>query len=281
MFYVSTSGGGVKKISSDGSEVADIATYPGPGGLAVDGSGNVFVADGASSIFRITSNGSSSVFASGLPANIGGLAFDANGLLYAASNSTHSQVGTIFDGAFHPLTITGGFEPAYSAAGLAFDAAGYLYVTNISQYGSNPNSLLRLAPPALQGGDWEASVVHTFGVNSQPSGVTLDSSGNIYVTLFNEHVIVKLFPNGTIDSSFNPSGLAFPTDIVFAEGNLYVTSLGNFNISQITLDGTVSSFASLGSQGSFITYSAVPEPSALALTALAGAAIWGLHRRKR
>ena len=93
-----------------------------PAGLAFDGSGNLFESDiDSGNIYKFTSGGTKTTFASGLARPIG-LAFDSSGNLFEADRDS----GTIFK--FTPSGMKTTFATGLSKPiGLAFDSLGNLY----------------------------------------------------------------------------------------------------------------------------------------------------------
>lgn len=94
-----------------------------------------------------------------------------------------------------------------------------------------------------------------------PAGIAADYAGNLYVADRKNHLIRKIsgetvstyagngsagFKNGAaLSASFNE-----PSDIAIdIKGNVYVADLGNHCIRKISTDGTVSTFAGSGKQG--------------------------------
>ena len=139
--YVSSGGQSIVQVSSTGvvSPFATLAAGSGPLGLAFDGSGNLYVADGDPSnpnrIDKITPGGVVSLFAT-LPA--GGfsldLAFDGSGNLYESDFDTDQIRKITPAGAVSTFaTLTNNSEPA----GLAFDGSGNLYAACCSTHESS------------------------------------------------------------------------------------------------------------------------------------------------
>src|SRR5580658_364464 len=82
---------------------------------------------------------------------------------------------------------------------------------------------------------------------SQPEYLTIDGSGNLYVTNFGDGIVSKISPAG-VTSTF-ASGFSQPTGIALdGNGNLYVASNSPANtctIEKITSSGTVSAFTTI------------------------------------
>jgi DNA-binding beta-propeller fold protein YncE len=77
---------------------------------------------------------------------------------------------------------------------------------------------------------------------SSPSGVAVDSSGNVYVGDQGNNLVSKITPGGSVSTLAtglnNPRGVA-----VDSSGNVYVADQNNNRIAKITPGGSVSNFA--------------------------------------
>ena len=151
-----------------------------PQGVAVDGNGNVYVADTMNFVIRkITSGGVSSTLA--------GLA-----------------------GTFGTLDGMGSAARFNCPVGLAVDGSGNLYVTDYN------NDTIREVSPAgvvttIAG--WPGIWGSTDGTGSaalffQPTGITIDGSGNLYVVDSGNGAIRKLTVSGTNWTSTTVAGTA-------------------------------------------------------------------------
>ncbi len=215
-------GDGRSGYAGDGG-VATAAQLEYPDGIAVDASGNVYVADMTANVVRVIA---------------------PNGII-----STYAGQGT--------AGYTGDGGAAIQAQlntpmGLALDSAGNLYIAdsgnNAVRKVSKSGSIATVAGNGSLGysGDGGAA---TAAALDQPEGVTVDPSGLLYIAdTFNNRVrVVSL--GGTIQtaagtgiSSYSgdggaaaTAGLFLPTDVTTdGGGNLYIADYGNSRIRQVT-----------------------------------------------
>ncbi len=186
------------------------ALFDGPQGLAVDGSGNLYIADaGNNRVREITANGIvSTVAGSANPGFSGdggnatgaqlldpnGVAVDANGNFYIA-DSGNNRVRKVTGGTITTIAgdgtpqSNGDGESSTSAevnqpVGVAVDAAGNLYV---AEYGSglirkvNSAGLIYTVAGSSRGfgGDGGSAIAAQL---TNPSAVAVDSFGNLYIS---------------------------------------------------------------------------------------------------
>src|SRR5439155_2371482 len=216
-----------------------------PEGMAFDSSGNLYVTNFAgNSIEKFSPTG----IDLGVFANTGldgpfAVAFDSSGNLYVAN--AHTGGNQFTPGYIEKFSSTGtdlgvfantGDDPQY----LAFDSMGTLYVIN----GNYTNYVSKIAP------DGSSSI---FANYISASGLSFDSAGNVYVSRFFSHDIVKFSSTGTFLGGF-AGGFGGPTGQVFdGQGNMYVADTVDNRISKITPAGTVYFFANTNSSTSYLT----------------------------
>jgi sugar lactone lactonase YvrE len=243
------------------------------GGLAVDSSGNLYVAwqptTGTPFIEKYTPAGAGSLFATLLPGSVGpqGMAFDSNGNLYVAAFS---------GGGIQKITPGGTVSPfanVVNPTGVAISPIkGNVYTVS----GVTAGSVLEITP----GG----TVSPFFNVRAGQNQLAFDRAGNLYaVDPSDSTTIDEITPTGSVipfaTHAVPPSsvgGLAFDS-----LGNLYASTLGNETIVRIAPNGAVSPFASFSSdffpQFLAVQPAAVPEPAGPVLFATGLLVLLGLR----
>jgi sugar lactone lactonase YvrE len=225
---VSTLAGTVGQIGwTDGP--GSTAQFSDPMGVATDGAGNVYVADSSNSAIRlILPTGVVSTYA-GSPSNGG------------SGDGTGSAAQFVF-----PLAI-------------ASDGNGNLFVVD-----SITQTLRKIAPgavvttlagsPRLVG---SADGVGSAARFNNPSGVTVDGNGNIYVADFSNYTVRKVTPagvvttlagvalqRGTTDGAGNLARFGYVAAIITdAAGNLFVGDVGYNTIRKVDTGANVTTFA--------------------------------------
>jgi uncharacterized protein (TIGR03437 family) len=207
-----------------------------PAGLASDLAGNLFLADSQDNRVR---------------------RLDASVTIStAAGNGTSSGYGC--EGCLATLT------PLDSPQGVAADAHGNLFIAD-----THHNRVIRVDP---------GGAIHTISGTGTPgnlddaalselqgpTGLALDSDGNLYIADSGNHRIRMLTPAGTIStvagsgvSGFSGDGgpaadaeLNSPAAVaVDSAGNLYIADSGNNRIRMVTPDGNISTLAGTGTDG--------------------------------
>jgi len=228
------SSGNVTTVAGDGNATfadgnSTTASFKYPTGVALDGSGNIFVSDyGNNKIRKIDTSGNVTTVA-------------GTGVMgFADGNSTTAKFG----------------QPT----GVALDGSGNIFVAD---YGSNKirkiDSSGNVTTVAGDGTATFADGNSTTASFKDPYGVALDSSGNIFVSDTHNHRIRKIDINGNVTTvagtgnatfadgnsttaSFNnPTGIA-----VDSSGNIFVADWLNNRIRKIDTSGNVTTIAGTG-----------------------------------
>jgi DNA-binding beta-propeller fold protein YncE len=214
-----------------------------PSGVAVDSSGNVYVADTQNhQIKKLTpSSGSpptytvSTILGTGLNYPYG-VAVDSAGNVYVADSNNH-QIKKLTPSSGSPPTYTVSTILAtglYSPEGVAVDSGGNVYVAD-----THNQAIKKLTPSSGSSPTYTVSTILATGL-SFPRGVAVDSGGNVYVSDLHNHAIKKLTlssgtpPTYTVSTILN-TGLYFPTGVaVDSAGNVYVADSDNNQIKKLT-----------------------------------------------
>ena len=207
-----------------------------PAGVAVDGNGNVYIADTANShVRKVASGGAISTVAGG------------SGPGYSGDGGSGSSALLSFP------------------TGLAADGAGNLYIADTLNSAirklSTSGNITTIAGTGLQGYSGDGNQASAAQLN-YPQGVAVDSLGNVYIADTGNNRVRKVTAGGVITTvagnglaGYSGDGgpatqaqLANPTGIVVdAAGNLFVSDAGAF-VRKIAA-GTITTVAGNGTQG--------------------------------
>ena len=196
-----------------------------------------------------------------------GIAVDGAGELYVADSSNHTirkvsaagVVTTLAGSAKGNADGAGNVARFESPSGVAVDNRGTLYVADSGNHTirkvTSQGTVTTLA--GLAGAKGSQDGTGDSARFNYPYGVALDGTGNIYVTDYSDHTVRKVTPGGIVttltgkagepDSSdgaaeaarfWKPQGIA-----VDNQGAVYVCDGGNNTIRKITSSGVVSTLA--------------------------------------
>jgi uncharacterized protein (TIGR03437 family) len=236
-------GTGSPGYSGDGVASLSLLNYP--TALAVDHQGTVYIADSGNHLIRkVVSGQLTSIARAALPT---GLAFDGVSTLFVADHSA-TEILEI------PLSSGIATAMSVSATDLAYGNNGSLYVADmtiarrVSLYGA---AVVIAGPGNLAEGDGGPA---TQARLNHPTGLALDSIGNLYIADGANNRIRRVGLDGTITTlagtgSAGNTGdggaaalatLNGPSSVRFdAFGNLYVADTGNARIRMVTPGGLI------------------------------------------
>jgi hypothetical protein len=209
-------------------------TFGVPQKVAVDGSGNIFLADsGGGKLWEIPSGGSPTQIATGLAFGTPyGFAIDGAGNLFVG-DTDHSRIVEILAPGYATINNV---SPVLVAAplGLAVDASDNIYVAEASSGGAS-------AVEEVTAASSYSSVKLLSSSFTKAFGIAVDASGNVFVADQGSSSITELV-GGSSTNTHTYGSFSSPVDIaVDAAGNLYVADNTGNTITELT---SVSNYAS-------------------------------------
>jgi sugar lactone lactonase YvrE len=242
---VSNSGtvGGAQLNFLPGSQSTRGSGFKTPSGVAVDGSGNIFVADSDNNAVKeILAAGSyTAVKTLGSGFSIPkGVAVDASGNVFVADYANNAVKEILATGGFTTInTLGSGFN---GPSGVAVDASGNVFVAD---YANNA------VKEILATGGY--TTIKTLGSGfSNPYGVAVDGSGNVFVADHGNNAIKEILAAGgyTTVNSLVPTGFGYsgPSGVaVDKKGNLFFSDMGSGTSRVILAVGGYTVIDTLGS----------------------------------
>ena len=238
---VTVAGTGSPGFSGDGGP-ATSAQLDEPMGVAVDGTGNLYIADSANNRIRVVN-----------PA----------GMIYTMAGNGNAA----FEGDEGPAVQASLHAPE----GLAVDSTGTVYVADTLslrvRYITTDGVIHTLAGSGVAGYSGDGGQGAAANVD-QPTSVAVDQAGNVYFTDAGNGLVRKVTPAGVISTvagtplpttpgvhiiplgdggPATQAGLIAPkTVLVDAAGNLYITDSGENRLRKVTTDGNIATIAGNG-----------------------------------
>ena len=285
-------GTGERGFSGDGGPASQ-AQINTPTGVAVDGAGNLYIADRGNRIRKVDSTGTITTIAGtgkfgfsgdGGPATEAwielptGIAVDGAGNLYIADFGNGRIRKVDSTGTITTVAGTGGLGfrgdggPATEAwielpTGIAVDGAGNLYfadaVNDRIRKVDSTGTITTVAGTGLRGFSGDGGPASQAPINT-PTGIAVDGAGNLYFAETRNHRIRKVDSAGTITTvagtgrrgfsgdggPASQAGLNSPYGVaVDGAGNLYITDRNNFRIRKVDSTGMITTVAGTGLRG--------------------------------
>ncbi|MHC1685848.1 MAG: DUF4073 domain-containing protein [Clostridiaceae bacterium] len=292
--HISTvAGSGTQGYSGDGGAAtsAQIAT---PTGVAVDSSGNIYIADRLNNrIRKVDTSGNISTVAGSATGGYSGdggaatsaqlyspygVAVDSSGNIYIA-DTLNNRIRKVDATSGNISTVAGGGAeigdggPATSAQlyqphGVAVDSSGNIYIADRLNYcirkvdtSGNISTVAGIITEPGYSGDGGAA---TSAKLNNPIGVAVDSSGNIYIADTYNNRIRKVDTSGNISTVAGEGTRSYSGDggaatsaklnrpngvVVDSSGNIYIADTDNNRIRKVDTSGSISTVAGTGTQG--------------------------------
>ena len=287
-------GNGIAGYLGDGAAAASAELYL-PSSVAVDGNGNVYIADEDNNCIRkVTKSGIISTIAGNGKDRYGGdggaataaelnhpegVAVDGNGNIYIAD--THNDLIRKVDANGTITTFAGNHAPGYGGdggpatnamlnkpVGIAIDAQGNLYIAdqdnNVVRKVGSSCIITTIAGYNKAGNSGDGGMA-TLAELNHPAGVAIDSVGNVFIADSYNYRVRKVNTTGTI-TAFAGGGssgggsaeqggatapkLNLPWGLaVDRGGNLFIADEFNNYICRVDRDGTMCIIAGNGAGG--------------------------------
>ena len=201
-----------------------------PAGVAVDGSGNVYVADSSNNTVQVILAASGYVTVNTLGSGFSGprgVAVDASGNVFVADTGNNVVKEILAAGGYTTIKPLGsGFS---APSGVALDASGNVFVADT---GNNA------VEEILAAGGYTTVKLLSNGF-AAPGGVAVDGSGNVFVADTGNSVVKEILAAGgyttvtTLGSGFSsPDGVA-----IDGNGNVFVADTVNRAVEEILATG--------------------------------------------
>lgn len=201
------------------------------GGVAVDGLGNVFVADFGNKVWKISPWGDVEIFVDSLYGTSGNT-IDPEGNLLQSNFTGNFLVRVHRDGTVERLA-----SDLEGPVGVTVDSEGAVYFTNCSG-----NWIGRL------GDDGTVEEHARSDLFNCPNGLTRDDDDNLYVLNFRDTRLLKITPEGEVSELVRLPGNG-GGHVVFTGGELYATTIRGNQVHRVGLDGSVDTVAGSGAFG--------------------------------
>lgn len=220
---VTTFAGGGAPACTDGTGTA--AKFDEPRGVAIDGSGTIYVSDYDNHVIR-------KITPAGVVTTLAG---------------SCDQEGSA-DG-------TGTAARFRGPHAIAVDAAGTVYVADTGNH-----NIRKITPAGVV-----TTLPTTPGAISEPRGIAVDSSGVIYIADYGSHVIKRITTDnfvsvyagatglpGTTDASGSSARFQFPSGVAVSSGTIYIADTENDTIRAISSSASVTTLAGRAGRSSSV-----------------------------
>ncbi len=234
--FVLGSGGEIKRIMPNGTKTVFVPRFSNSNEFlyfAFDVQGNILVSDGMGGLYRVTPDGTViplEHFPDQVPGFYDDMIFDSSGNLYVA-DGTGSRIIKVFSNNTASVLVDG-----FMSTGLAVGPSGDIYAINTASIQGDPPStdIIKVSP------DKTSATFAT--VSGTASDIDFDTTGVLYVAVFDGGIILKIHSNG--EASTFVTGLHNPGRLAFGQsGDLFVLESYNGTVLRITPEGEISTLA--------------------------------------
>jgi uncharacterized protein (TIGR03437 family) len=233
-------GTGAAGYSADGTP-ADQARLDEPAGVALDGGGNVWIAEaGGHRVRKVNAGGILTTYAGLAGSEPGGYAGDGGRATLARLSAPE---------------------------GVAVNTAGDVFVADTANHVvrriSRSGTIVTVAGKGVPGYAGDGGAASGALLNT-PAGVCLDAQGTLYIADTGNHVVRQVLPDGAIATAagtgaplFGGDGgqaalahLHMPAGVALdGSGNLYIADTGNHRVRKVTPEGVITTIAGDGTPG--------------------------------
>ena len=268
-------GTGVAGYDGNGGDATN-AKIHNPQGIAVDGAGNVYIAEFSNNVVRkINTSGIISVFAGNGSSGYGGdggdatlaqlwypmgICLDATGNFYIADYHNGVVRKVNMAGIISSLPSAYGLHPV----GVAAEASGNIYIATELNHDIkviSGSTISTYAGNSISGysGDGGPAIL---GKMTDPFGVACDGSGNLYISDMANHYIRKVIASQPIcvGSTFN---LGSGTTGTWASSNTAVATVSSTGVVTGVSAGTTTITTTVGSTPAYVTVTVLPAVASI------------------
>jgi hypothetical protein len=202
-----------------------------PTSVAVDGSGDVFIADSLDNqVLEVSPNGTPTTVGSGLNYPVG-VALDGNGNLFI-TDFGNSRVVEVALATGTQSTFVSGISTRRGVA--VYD--GFVFISDFAN-----NLVLAVAPPTHRLGQLEFPIATD--VNA-PLGTAVDGQGDVFIADAGDNRVLEVKPDGS--QTTVGSGLSSPEGVaVDAYGDVFIADSGNNRVVEVkAYDGSQTTIGS-------------------------------------
>jgi len=235
--YVHGIGSGPQLSFLPGSQSTVGGGFSSPGSLAVDGNGNVYVADTLNNALKEIPPGcltASCVKTVASKISAAGLAVDGGGNLFVVAGDSVLEIppGCITSSCVKTLSSSFSFPN-----GVAVDGSGNIFVADACA-----------VKEIVAGGGYTTVKMLGSGFTG-PVGLAVDGNGNLFLADYDHNVVKEMLAAGGY-TTVRTLGIGFSKPLhvaVDGSGNVYVTDTGNSVLKEILAAGGYSTVKTLGS----------------------------------